>query len=128
MNGSAQSSAEALAMSVRLCASVGVDADDPDLAYINVAAAAVEACRLSMREPDSIAPMLQLAEATLDGDDAELRTLIVIGLLEDMQNALLRGEGDTDAVLSRLGPRSTSAWFILERRWSGDPAAFGEDR
>ncbi len=123
---SSQSSSEAIALSVRLCASVVVDPPENDLAYINASDAATEAVRRSATDPESMRPILDLAEATLAEADLELRTLVVIGLFEDMQGALLRGQGDSETVLGLLGPLSTRAWWIIERRRAGDTAAFDE--
>jgi hypothetical protein len=127
MSASPQSSPQAIALSVRLCASVDVNPPEDDLPYVNVWDAATEAVRRSATDPESIRPILDLAEATLEGADPELRTLVALGLFEDMQTNLFRGLGDGEAVLSLLGPRSRRVWSIVERRWSGDEAAFRED-
>jgi hypothetical protein len=120
-----QSSTGAVALSVRLCTLIGVEAPEKDLAYINVAAAAQEAVRRSATEAESIEPMLGLAESTLEDADGELRDLVAVGLFEDMQNALLRGAGSPDAIAGLLGPRSTRAWSALERWWGGRPECLG---
>jgi hypothetical protein len=117
------SSASAVALSLRICELVRIPAPEPDLADINAAAAAQAAVARSTDDPPSLGPLLDLAEETLRGSDAELRDLVVVGLFEDIQNYLLRGVGSTDAVMTQLGPRSRRAWSALERWWEGDSGA-----
>jgi hypothetical protein len=113
----------AVALSVQFCRFVDVEPPDGDLAYANMSAAARGVSVKSVDDPVQLRSVFDLAEAILDHAEPELQTLVVVGFLEDLQNYLLRGEGDGDVVLSLLGPRSRLAWEAVERAWAGDAGA-----
>ncbi len=109
------------------------DAAKPDwagephpLGYIRVAALARHLERLvEAGDLDQVVSALGVLEGTLASDpDEYLRTLLVEGLIEDLQNACLRSGGRVRLVDVRalLGPRSTNAWDETMLLWHG-PAA-----
>ncbi len=58
-------------------------------------------------------------ELLLTGANAELRNLLVIGFLEDIQNIAANRETDPDIVLPFLGPETRKGWFELINMWHG---------
>jgi hypothetical protein len=74
---------------------------------------------------DAVRPVLDIVESTFAADpDEYIRTLLVEGLIEDLQNACLQSDGRVRLVDVRalLGPRSTQAWDATMELWHG-PAA-----
>jgi hypothetical protein len=139
-NAAVKSSTAAIVLSIRMCELVGAEPEDEELAYINTAVAARAASHLSGTDPGGLQPLLDLAEATLEGTEKELRTLVVVGLLEDLQNFVQPGSAAIDdqlarlhgghgyvaseeAVLSRMGPLCRKASGDLYRFWSGERGA-----
>lgn len=72
---------------------------------------------------DLVAPVLDLAEETLVTGDNFTQAVIVEGLLEQLQSALLRTEGRVRLVDVRalLKPTCLTAWDDLMRFWHGPP-------
>jgi hypothetical protein len=58
-------------------------------------------------------------EVLLGKASPELRDLLVVGLLEDIQNVSTNRGVDPDVALSFLGPQSRGGWFELIRMWHG---------
>ena len=59
-------------------------------------------------------------ETLLEDPSAELRDLLVVGFLEDLQNVATNRHVDPDIVLPFLGPQARKGWFELIRMWHGD--------
>lgn len=58
-------------------------------------------------------------ERLLLDDNEDVRALITIGLLEDIQTYSTHYEFGPDAFLQWLKPLSRQAWFEIARRWEG---------
>jgi hypothetical protein len=116
-----RSSPQALALSVRLCELVDVTPPEDELAYLNVADVARVVCERSITDANSLQPLFDVGEEVLETGDMELRTLIAVGLFEDLQNSLRRGSGSQEAILGMLGPRSRRAWAGVEAFRKGGP-------
>jgi hypothetical protein len=100
---------------------------DPDgtLGYVRIAALAWHLADVAAQgNVAEVKLVLGIAEATLTSSDAYTRELMVVGLLEDLQNAVLQSEGRVRLVDVRalLGPASIPAWDDLMRSWYGDGA------
>lgn len=96
--------------------------EDGPLGYIRIAALAWHlASRAEMGRWDEVKAVLDEAEATIVSGDANTSELMVVGLLEDLQNACLQSEGRVRLVDVRalLGPASLAAWDDLMRFWHG---------
>jgi hypothetical protein len=115
-----RSSPQALALSVRLCELVGLTPPEDELAYLNVAEVARAVCERSVTDATSLQPLFALAEEVLQTGEMELRTLIAVGLFEDLQNFLRRGPGSQETIIAMLGARSKRAWDGVEAFWQGD--------
>lgn len=99
--------------------------DDGPLGYIRIAALAWHLARLAeMGSWDEVNAILDEAEATIKIADPYTSKLMVVGLLEDLQNACLQTEGRVRLVEVRalLGPASRAAWDDLMRFWHGSGA------
>lgn len=118
-----KSSPEALALSRSLCRLAGGVSAEDGLAYVNASAAAKATALASMHQEQDLGPVFNLTEAILDHGTAEQRDLIVVGFLEDVQNYVLRGDGDAHRILDALGPKSRQAWVAVEDAWRGDRLA-----
>ena len=71
---------------------------------------------------DDVKPVLDIVELTFASEpDEYLRTLLVEGLIEDLQNACPQSDGRVRLVDVRavLGPRSTAAWDTMMEFWHG---------
>jgi len=99
---------------------VGFTPPEDELAYLNVAEVARVVCERSVTDATSLHPLFALAEVVLETGEMELRTLIAVGLFEDLQNFLSRGPGSQEAILAMLGARSKRAWAGVEAFWQGD--------
>jgi len=96
--------------------------DDGPLGYIRIAALAWHlSFRAEIGAWEEIRTVLAEAEATIESSDAYTSELIIVGLLEDLQNACLQTEGRVRLVDVRalLGPASRAAWDDLMRFWHG---------
>jgi hypothetical protein len=96
--------------------------DDGPLGYIRIAALAWHLTgRAEIGKWDEVKAILDEAEATIESGDAYTSELMVVGLLEDFQNACLQSEGRVRLVDVRalLGPASLAAWDDLMRFWHG---------
>jgi hypothetical protein len=104
-------------------ASGGIGPDEPYNAMTVLARTLLE-----VRADASIdlAQTFHAVESELFGADAEARNLIIVGLLEDLQNASLHAGVPLDAWMPSLGPTTLAAWTMLERLWTGmvSPAEF----
>lgn len=56
-------------------------------------------------------------EALLRDANTEVRNLLVIGLLEDIQNVAVNRPVDPDLILPFLGPEGRQGWFELIDMW-----------
>jgi hypothetical protein len=72
---------------------------------------------------ECMAELFDEVESLLVGASTEVRNVIVIGLLEDIQNMSRDLRVDPDIALSFLGPKSRKEWFLLirqvQRDWPG---------
>ena len=79
--------------------------------------------RLVEADPECLPELFAEVERVLDGASRDVRNLMVIGLLEDLQLFALgklepKPGFDPDVVLGMLGPRSRAAWFdLIARYW-----------
>lgn len=51
------------------------------------------------------------------------RAVIIVGLIEDLQNSLLRNGEDLDEWADRLGPATREAWISVSDLWAGHMTA-----
>ncbi|HEY7937692.1 MAG TPA: hypothetical protein VID26_11255 [Candidatus Limnocylindrales bacterium] len=96
--------------------------NDGPLGYIRIAALAWHlTSRAEIGKWDEVKAILDVAETTIESGDAYTSELMVVGLLEDFQNACLQSEGRVRLVDVRalLGPASLAAWDDLMRFWHG---------
>lgn len=97
--------------------------DEPEpLGYIRIAALAWHLASLAAEgRLDLVRPILNLVEETLPRADKYTHDLLVVGLLEDLQNACLQSPVPVRLVDVRalLGPTSRAAWDELMRFWHG---------
>jgi hypothetical protein len=96
--------------------------DDGPLGYVRMAALAWHLISLAETGKwDEIKAMFDEVEATIESADAYTSELMVVGLLEDLQNACLQTEGRVRLVDVRalLGPASSATWDDLMRAWHG---------
>ena len=70
---------------------------------------------------DCFSALFDEVERSLTAADSEVRDMLVIGLLEDIQNISTWGKIDPDIGLPFLGPESRKGWFELIRMWHGRP-------
>ena len=92
------------------------------LAYPRVANLAWHLADIAGRgDLESVRPILDEAEATIASGDRFARDLMIVGLLEDLQNAILQSAGRVRLLDVRglLGPQSVGAWDDLMRFWHG---------
>jgi hypothetical protein len=79
--------------------------------------------RMAVRDLDCVTTLFEDVEGLLVNATAEMRNLIVIGLLEDIQNFSKYDRVDPDIALGLLGPESRKEWFFLirsiQRDWPG---------
>jgi hypothetical protein len=73
---------------------------------------------------DGFSDIFREVEALLAEADEEIRDLLVVGILEDIQNIATNRNVDPDLVLPFLGPESRKGWFHLIRYWH-EPAGEG---
>jgi len=118
-----RSSPQALALSVLMCELVSLTPPEDEVAYLNVAEVARMVCERSVTDATTLQPLFALAEEVLETGEMELRTLIAVGLFEDLQTFLRRGPGSEEVILAMLGPRSKRAWAGVEAFWQGDVSA-----
>jgi hypothetical protein len=96
--------------------------DGGPLGYIRISALARHLTVLAEQQQwAQIGPVLDDVERTILAGDAYTSELMVIGLLEDLQNDLLRTEGRVRLidVRDRLGPASQAGWDDLMGFWHG---------
>src|ERR1039457_6616925 len=79
--------------------------------------------RMAARQLDCFDHLFDELEALLADPSAELRELLVVGFLEDIQNVASNHRVDPDIVLPFLGPEARKGWFELIRMWHGDAGA-----
>lgn len=84
--------------------------------------------RMAVGALDCFARLFDEVESLLVGSTTDVRNVIVIGLLEDIQN-MSRDLGiDPDIALRYLGPESRKEWFFLIRHLQQDwPGQARED-
>jgi hypothetical protein len=79
--------------------------------------------RMAAGVTDCFPEVFDEVESLLVGATSEVRNVIVIGLLEDIQNVSKDQHVDPDIALSYLGPESRKEWFFLirhvQRDWPG---------
>jgi hypothetical protein len=75
--------------------------------------------RMAAGDHDCFAMLFSELEALLSNASPELRDLLVVGFLEDIQNVSTNRDIDPDVVLPFLGRESRRGWFDLIRLWHG---------
>jgi hypothetical protein len=72
------------------------------------------------------AAFLAALERSLQAADSALRNLLIVGLIEDIQNGLLKDGVDLTDWERELGPSTRVAWAAVAAMWSGTlpPADF----
>jgi hypothetical protein len=79
--------------------------------------------RMAVGSLDCLAELFAEVESLLVGASREVRNVLVIGLLEDIQNLSKDQRVDPDIALIFLGPHSRKEWFFListiQRDWPG---------
>jgi hypothetical protein len=84
--------------------------------------------RMAIGNFDCFAELFQEAENLLATGTTEVRDLVVIGLLEDIQYGTIDRRVDPDIALRFLGPESRKEWFFLVRHLHPDwPGQTRED-
>lgn len=75
---------------------------------------------------DGFAPVFAEVEDQLATASPEVRDLIIVGFLEDLQNISLNRDVPTTAWAPWLGKKTAEAWKVLQDMWSGKlpPAEF----
>jgi hypothetical protein len=99
--------------------------DEGPLGYVRIAALAWHLSELAALDQwAEVKSVLDYVEEAIRSDDAYLHELMVVGLLEDLQNACLQTEGRVRLVDVRalLGPGARCAWDELMRLWHGPPS------
>ena len=98
------------------------DADDyADLPYLQMAAVArYLGERMRKGETDGFGPLFRAVEDCIVRGDNEAQTLVIVGLLEDLQNTNVTQVNDLSLWAPYLGPASLRAWEAVERFWDGD--------
>ena len=79
--------------------------------------------QMAAQKLDCFPALFGEVEAMLENSSPELRDLLVVGLLEDIQNASTNTNVDPDIALAFLGPQSRKGWFELIRMWHGPDAS-----
>lgn len=107
------------------------DADpvDQGLPYVEMSAIARHlGAKLREGESDCLPPLFDAVErCLLDGDDSTVE-LVMVGLLEDLQNANITEVPDISLWEPYLGPVSQRAWTAVAEFWAGDTKAIGRFR
>lgn len=75
--------------------------------------------RMGDKDFECFSTLFNEVETLLTDASIELRTLLVIGFLEDIQNLAANRQIDPDMVLPFLGPEARRGWFELIRMWHG---------
>lgn len=79
--------------------------------------------RMDSNDAGCFPALFKELEELLAPAGAELRDLLVVGLLEDIQNVSANRKVNPDLVLPYLGPESRKGWFELIRSWHGPGGA-----
>jgi hypothetical protein len=79
--------------------------------------------QIATGEMDCFPQLFREVEELLLGATEELRDLLVIGFLEDLQNVSVNNDVDPDVILSFLGRESRKGWFDLIKFWHGPDAS-----
>ena len=79
--------------------------------------------RVRAGEPTCLQAVFDVAETCLASGTGETRTLIMVGLFEDLQSNLLTGDIDWKVRERHLRPLSRSGWQAIARFWQGDMKA-----
>jgi hypothetical protein len=97
---------------------------DERLTYLEIAAVVRWlVAKVSSAEDACLPAIFGVAEQCLANGTGETRTLITVGLFEDLQNDNMT-EGVSSQVWERhLGPLSKSAWTAIAAFWQGDREA-----
>jgi hypothetical protein len=75
--------------------------------------------RMAAQQVECFPALFGEVETMLDGASEDLRAVLVIGLLEDIQYVSTDRGVDPDIALSFLGPESRKSWFELIRQLHG---------
>lgn len=78
------------------------------------------AARAHANETHGFDVLFQTVEAALDEPRAEVRNLVIVGLLEDLQDVSVNSGVALDYWLPWLGPETRSSWTALQRFWAGE--------
>jgi hypothetical protein len=99
------------------------------LPYVEMSAIATHlGAKLREGETDCFRPLFAAIEqCLLDGDNATIE-LVMVGLLEDLQNANITEVPDFSLWEPNLGPVSQRAWTAVAEFWAGDTTAIGRFR
>lgn len=79
--------------------------------------------RMAVGDHECFPMLFDEVEALLSNANQELRDLLIVGLLEDIQNIATNRGINPDVVLPFLGPESRKGWFELIRLWHGPDGA-----
>jgi hypothetical protein len=74
---------------------------------------------------ESFPAVFQLIERLIVEGDEEVRSLAIVGLLEDIQNIASWRDFRNEVFTKWLGPHSRAAWYELKRVWAGKNSLAG---
>jgi hypothetical protein len=103
------------------------DAYQPDEPYNHLGQLAHHlVAQLQASKVDGFAPVFVEVENQLAAASPEVRDLVIVGFLEDLQNISLNREVPLTAWTPWLGTKTAEAWTVLDDMWSGrlSPEAF----
>jgi hypothetical protein len=99
---------------------VEVDADYLDLSYIRGARVANRVADDAVAgRTDYFETLFAHIEDVLGWATLDLREFIIVGVIEDIQNAILNRGSKLNDWHRWLGPRTLEAWDIVDRYWRG---------
>jgi hypothetical protein len=102
------------------------DDDEERLTYLEVASVVRWLAARAKQEDESCFPAIfRAAERCLEEGTSDARTLITVGLFEDLQNDNMTGGVDSGVWVRHLGPLSRTAWDAVAEYWAGDVSALG---
>jgi hypothetical protein len=120
---------EVRAVLVDACAALAAplaedDGDDERLTYLEIATIVRWLAAQVKGQDESCFPAIfQAAERCLAEGTTDARTLIAVGLFEDLQNDNLTGGVEWAVWERHLAPLSRAAWDAVAEFWAGDVAA-----
>lgn len=74
----------------------------------------------SRGETGCLSEVFGAVEMLLNDGDSDVKELMIVGLVEDIQNMSLHRGLNPDIFLPFLGSRARAGWFDLIRQWHGE--------